>query len=299
MQLRGSIMTYVDQAFKVAIQPIVAKALKTGRTQGELISYKGPMWVEVNRPALEEPTNILSARVYLAGDCPVDQVQAGRVLLGFFQADGRQSEQMLLLDGSPTFNGRRRWQAKCPCRHELASTFYLAPNAQQFMSRQAAGLKYRPYRRSNAGHNTDRMRAIMRKLGVDYYGAGMFKPWGMSEAQFEQLTKELDRANGRRLHMIMGFEEPDVGDVDVLDRGDKTPKSRATPFRTVALNDPKSGQMYFRDKAGTLQIKKSYTKKYGLPDGSWPVRPANEQESCSQKTGVEFKSERYYHRERG
>ena len=137
-------MTYVDQAFKVAIQPIVAKALKTGRTQGELISYKGPMWVEVNRPALEEPTNILSARVYIAGDCPVNQVQSGRVLLGFFQADGRQSEQVLCLTGSPPVNGRRRWQAKCPCRHELVSTFYLAPNAQQFMSAPGRGPEIPP-----------------------------------------------------------------------------------------------------------------------------------------------------------
>jgi hypothetical protein len=290
-------MTYVDQAFKVAIQPIVAKALRSGRTQGELISYRGPMWIEVNRPALQEPTNILSARVYIAGDCPVDQVQSGRMLLGFFQADGRQGEQMLLLNGAPAGNGRRRWQAKCPCSHAIVSTFYLAPHAQQFMSRQAADLKYRPYRRSKAGHNIDRMRAIMRKLGVDYYGAGIFKPWGMSEAQFEQLTKELDRANGRRLHMIMGLEEPDVGDLDAVDGGDQMPKWRATPFRTVALNDPESASMYFRDKAGTLRIKKSYTKKYGLPDGSW--RPANGQKSCSEKIGVDFKTQRYCHMERG
>jgi len=264
---------YVDEACRLNIRSLVSAALKADCRDGQLLTRKVPLWVERDRSWAERPDNHLTARVTLnqSIDCTPTEPISGQVLLGFVQADGRKSEQMLSLTGVPIGKRQRRWLAECPLTGKLVQTLYLTPVAQQFMSREAAGLTYRPYSRAKVGRHIDRIEAIKRKLCTDLVpGVGIFKPPWMTDARYNELTQEMVREDVRRMCAMTGRGEPDFGDMDAsAEVMDAPGESNESPdSEPMQVNDPQSMSMYYRDKAGTLQMRAKYKKKYGLPGGA-------------------------------
>jgi hypothetical protein len=144
---------------------------------------------------------------------------------------------------------------------KLVQTLYLSPVAQQFMSREAAQLTYRPYSRAKVGRHIDRIEAIKRELCTDLVpGVGIFKPPWMTDARYNELTQEMVREDVRRLCATTGRREPDFGDMDVpAEVMDAPGESNASPDpEPMQVNDPQSMSMYYRDKAGTLQMRAKY-----------------------------------------
>jgi hypothetical protein len=264
---------YVDEACKLNIRSLVSAALKADGEEGELFTRTTPLWVERDRSWAERPDNHLTAKVTLkppTDSAPTEPI-SGEALLTFVQADGRKCEQMLSLTGVPIGRRQRRWRARCPLTGKLVQTLYLSPVGQQFMSREAAELTYRPYSRAKVGRHIDRIEAIKRELCTDLVpGVGIFKPPWMTDARYNELTQELVREDVRRMCAMTGRGEPDFGDMDVSAEvmdpaGEWNASSNPEPMQ---VNDPQSMSMYYRDKAGTLQMRANYKKKYGLPDGA-------------------------------
>jgi hypothetical protein len=185
------------------------------------------------------------------------------MLMRFFLADGRQTEQMLLLTGLPATARSWRWRTTCPYSRKLVQVVYFSPRAEQFVSRKVAGVKARPAQGSKvARRHLDRMWTIMRELEVEDMPPGILKPLWMTEARFEELRRELVREYVRYVSPTFGLEVPDFGDPEEdVDWGEADPEP-------LPVNDPTSTSMYFRDKDGTLQMKAKFKNRYGLPSNS-------------------------------
>jgi hypothetical protein len=262
---------FVDQAYKLDIRSLVADAGKRGANQ--VLRHPIPLWLESGRPWEERPDNHLTARVVLAQDDQADPAR-GQGTLNFVQADGRKSEQMLLLRGVRSKNGRLGWRAVCPLTKQLVQTLYLSPNEQQFMSRDAAQLTNRRFSRSKLGRHIDRSEAILRELCATHNAPGIYKPSWMTEARYDELMQKLGRLDVARRHAIAGLGEPDFGDMDVAPEILDAPPQEVlepdeVPFaEPLRVNNPESASMYYRDKHGTLQMKAECKRKYGLPEGA-------------------------------
>ena len=234
---------FVDQAYKLDIRSLVAAARKRGA--GPVLAPKTPLWLELGRPWEERPDNRLIARVEFAQDDPADQAR-GHATLNFVQADGRKSEQMLMLRGVRSKNGRVVWRAVCPLTKELTQTLYLSPIEQQFMSRDAAQLTYRRLSRSKLGRHIDRAEAILRELCATHNAPGIYKPSWMTEARYDKLMQKLVRLDLARLHAIAGLGQPDFGDMDVAPEILDAPPQEVlepdeVPFaEPMRVNNPKS-----------------------------------------------------------
>ena len=262
---------FVDQAYKLDIRSLVAAALKRGANP--VLRKQTPLWLEPGRPWEERPDNHLIARVEIAQVDQADQAR-GQATLNFVQADGRKSEQMLLLRGVRSKNGRVGWRAVCPLTKQLVQTLYLSPIEQQFMSRDGAQLTYRRLSRSKLGRHIDRSEAILRELCATHNAPGIYKPPWMTEARYDKLMQKLVRLDLARLHAIAGLGQPDFGDMDVAPEILDAPPQEVlepdeVPFEEpLRVNNPESASMYYRDKHGTLQMKAECKRKYGLPEGA-------------------------------
>jgi hypothetical protein len=160
---------------------------------------------------------------------------------------------MLCLLATPTRNGRLSWTAFCPESYRRVRTLYFSLSAQQFVSRQVAGLKYRRKRRKIRNHRL-RMFAIMRELEATHSGPWIPRPIWMAEAHYEALMKELVEMDIRRLSAALGRPEPKFGG-EPLAYADLKPKRAHYPPTTVL----------FCVKKGVRQLKARYRHRYGLP----------------------------------
>jgi hypothetical protein len=258
-------LIYADQAQKIDIRLLMAKVLKTGRARDYVVTYDLNMWPPIPGLKPGERGDQLSALITLdrPADGPVTEPLLGQMLMRFFLADGRQTEQMLLLTGLPATARSWRWRTTCPYSRKPVQVVYFSPSAEQFVSRKVAGVKARPAQRSKvARRHLDRMCAIMRELEVEDMPPGILKPLWMTEARFEQLRRELVREYVRYVSPTFGLEVPDFGDPEEdVDWGEAGPEP-------LPVNDPTSTSMYFRDKDGTLQMKAKFKNRYGLPGNS-------------------------------
>src|SRR6266404_7875543 len=96
-------LIYADQAQKIDIRLLMAKVLKTGRARDYLVTYDLNMWPPISGLKVGERGDQLSALITLdrPADGPVTEPLLGQMLMRFFLADGRRTEQMLLLTGLP------------------------------------------------------------------------------------------------------------------------------------------------------------------------------------------------------
>ena len=167
--------------------------------------------------------------------------------------DGRCREQALWLVATPTRLGRWRWTARCPYSQQPAQTLYFAMEAEQFVSRQSAGLKYRRKLRKVRNYRA-RMFAIMRELEAEHRGPFIPKPVWMAEALYQDLMKELREMHLRRMCAALKRPQPRFWD-------EPFDYANAKPER---VNYPPSTVLFYTRK-GVRRLKARYRKRYGLP----------------------------------
>jgi hypothetical protein len=238
--------TYVDQVQKLNIRSMMAAALKAGPREQYTVCQDASGWHSV---AAARPGNEIIARITLnrppaKGASPP---WGALVTLSVVGPDGRCREQALWLLATPTRFGRWRWTARCPYSQQPAQTLYFAMDAEQFVSRQVAGLKYRRKLRKVRNCRA-RMFAIMRELEATHRGPAIPKPVWMAEALYQDLMQELVEMDIRWMSAALKRDEP-------FDYANATPERVNYPPSTVL----------FYAKKGVRQLKAKYRKRYGLP----------------------------------
>lgn len=244
---------YVDQVQKLDIRSMMAAALKAGPSEHYNVYQDGSGWHAATDPQVVSQARDLVAYIKLDRS-PAKGAARGQILLTVFQRDGRSCEQALWLRAEATPRGRTRWVTLCPCSHQSAQTLYFDMGAQQFVSRQAAGLKYRRTVRKVRNYRA-RMFAIMRELETTHPGPAIPKPVWMAEALYEDLTQELVEMHIRRMCAALKRPTPRFWDEPPFDY------AKAKPER---VNYPPS-TMLFCTKKGRRQLKAKYRQRYGLP----------------------------------
>ena len=114
-------LIYADQAQKIDIRLLMAKVLKTGRARDYVVTYDLKKWPPIPGLKVGERGDQLSALITLdrPADGPVTEPLLGQMLMRFFLADGRRTEQMLLLTGLPATARSWRWRTTCPYSRKL------------------------------------------------------------------------------------------------------------------------------------------------------------------------------------
>jgi hypothetical protein len=177
------------------------------------------------------------------------------VILRVLAPDGCRYEQMLWLSAAPTRNRRLSWTTDCPYSNRAARTLYFSMSAQQFVSRQVAGLRYR--RPGKTRNQRLRMFAILRELEADHNGPCIPRPIWMAEPHYEALMNELLETDIRRLSAALGRPPPNFGG-EPLAYAEIKPQRVHYPPATVL----------FCVKNGVRQLKARYRPRYGLPVSS-------------------------------
>jgi hypothetical protein len=245
--------TYVDQVEKLDIRSMMAAALKGSPSHSYAVYRDQGAWRAAAAADLAPSAHQLVARIKLdrapgKGTRP----SGGQVLLSMVLPDGITCEQTLWLVAVPIRNGGLRWTTFCPYSHHRAQTLYLSLEAQQFVTRQVAGLKYR--RRVRKVRNfRARMFAIMRELEADHRGPDIPKPVWMVEPLYQQLMEELVEMDCRVMCRALKRPPPDFW-------AEPCDYASATPDRA---NYPRS-KVLFYVKNGVPRLKAKYRKRYGL-----------------------------------
>jgi hypothetical protein len=246
--------TFVDQVQKLDVRSLMAAALKARPSHHYTVYRDGVGWHPADRSALPPAPELLASialdRPPVKGDPPPSSAQ---VILRVLAPDGRHYEQMLWLKATPTRNGRLNWTTFCPYSRRAVRTLYFSMVAQQFVSRQVAGLKYRRKRRKIRNHRL-RLFAIMRELESDHRGPCIPKPIWMAEPHYEALMQELVETDIRRMHKALGRPEPNFGG-EPLEYAEIKPQRVHYPPATVI----------FYVKNGVRQLKARYRQRFGLP----------------------------------
>jgi hypothetical protein len=240
---------YVDQVQKLNIRSIMAAALKAGPREQYTVCQDASGWhsVAAARPGREIIARITLNRPPAKGASPP---WGALVTLSVVGPDGRCHEQALWLVATPTKLGRWRWTARCPYSQQRAQTLYFAMDAEQFVSRQTAGLKYRRKLRKVRNCRA-RMFAIMRELEATHSGPWIRKPIWMAEALYQDLMQELIEMDLRWMCAALKWPQ-----------GEPFDYANATPERVS--NYPPSTVLFYAKK-GVRQLKAKYRKRYGLP----------------------------------
>jgi hypothetical protein len=202
-----------------------------------------------------QPAQELVARIQL--DRPpakgAPRPSRGQAIVTLVQPDGRSREQALWMLAGLTKTRRSRWTALCPYSRQPAQTLYFDMSAEQFVSRQVAGLKYRRRLRTVRNYRS-RMLAIMRELEATHSGPAISKPIWMAEVLYQHLMQELPEMDIRRL--CAGLKRPKPSFC-----GEPFDYANAKPER---VNYPPSTVLFYVEK-GTRKLKARYRKRYGLP----------------------------------
>jgi hypothetical protein len=247
--------TYVDQVQKLDIRSMMAAAFKARPSDHYIVYWVGSGW----HPAADDRAVPSGSGLvaYIDLDRPPAKggppPSCGQVFLRFLQPDGVKCEQTLWLTAVPTRNHRSRWKTFCPYSREPAQILYLSLSAQQFVSRQVAGLKYRRKLRKVRNCRA-RMFAIMRELEALHRGPAIPKPIRMAEALYQDLMQELVEMDIRWMCAALKRPQPRFW-------GEPFDYANATPER---VNYPPSTVLFYAKK-GVRQLKAKYRKRYGLP----------------------------------
>jgi hypothetical protein len=247
-----AVMAYVDQAMKLDVRAVMAKAMKSGK-QGEYPLTIGRETGSEIRPDLRSGP-VIGARVLVTINWPENahETVTGGIKLNYYGWDQREAEQTLFLTGTPAKIGGWRWRVTCPDTNRQLQALYLAPGGDRFLSREAAELKYRRAY-SEADRAVKRGLKLMEKLKTTHWGPGIGKPEGMSDRRFQRLEDQLCKEHIRMLCAIYKKRPPDFCDEEpqpVTLRNDKAVRSHS---------------IHYRDKSGALKMRSRFKKKYGLP----------------------------------
>jgi len=247
--------TYVDQVQKLDIRSLMAAALKASPSDSYAVYRDEGGWHPAAGPDLLPSAHQLVARLVLdrAPTKGGARPSGGQVLLSMVLPDGITCEQTLWLVAVPTRNGRSRWTTFCPYSHHRAQTLYLSLEAQQFVSREVAGLKYRRTVRKVRNFRA-RMFAIMRELETVHRGPHIPKPVWMVESLYQQLMEELVEMDCRVMCRALKRPPPDFWEQPF-------DYASATPDRA---NYPRS-KVLFYVRNGVPRLKAKHRKRYGLP----------------------------------
>jgi len=263
---------YVDQVQKLDVQSLMTRAVSKVRADSYALTVAMEKWPQIQG---QPDSNLLTIEVKLdrSTDVPATEPISGGMVLKFTMPDGRKCEQWLQMEGVPSRKRGRQWKVVWPCG-ERAQTLYFKHTIEQFGSRKALGLKYRPLglksrRRLKKGHRPlVRMRLYLRELEAQNPDPYIAKPLWMTEDRYQFLLRELDKEYIRFVSPALGIPVMDFYDEYV------EPDVSAMPEQ-LPLRDPQSLAMCYLDKGGKLQIKAKYDRKYGLPKGAAPDKPTH------------------------
>jgi hypothetical protein len=248
--------TYADQVQKLDVRSLMAAAFKARPSHHYTVYRDADGWHPADRSALPPAPELLASiavdRPPLKGGPPPSSAE---VILKVLAPDGRQYQQMLCLLAAPTRNGRLSWTTLCPYSNRATPTLYFSMGAQQFVSRQVAGLGYR--KPGKTRNQRLRMFAIMRELEATHPGPCIPRPVWMIEPHYEALMKELLKTDIRRLCAALGRPPPSFGG-EPLAYAEIQPKRVRYPASTVL----------FCVKNGVRQLKARFRPRYGLPVSS-------------------------------
>lgn len=253
--------TYVDQVQKLDIRKLMARLFKSARTNHYVFTMAMENWPPVEG---KPDGNLLGVEIVLerAAIAPAAEPLAGNMLLKFTLPHGLEREQMLLLEGMPATKASWRWKTRCPFNGKQVQALYFMHSLQQFVSLKATGLKYRPQLSRESRRHLDRMWRILQELEAKNPEPFIPKPPWMTQARYDELILELDKANTRATSTLLDVR---VEFPDEYEEPDPNAKLERLPPK-----DPQSLAMCYRDRDGKLQIKAKYQRKYGLPEGAAP-----------------------------
>jgi len=256
-------MSYLDQALKLDVRSLMALAMKGGKQSTYSIIISCPTGQVICRELRDSPDRVATASITVNWPTKPGDPVSGGILLNYRGWDDRAVEQTVYLSGTPAKVGGWLWRVSCPETREQVPALYLAPDGDRFLSREAAGLKYRRAR-SKADRALRRGFKLMQKLQTDHWGPGIGQPPGMSERTFNKLEWRLKKEDIRRLCALLGRDDPEFHDEDP-----PRPKRPPQPRRLRSMvRDP---SVYSRDKSGTLKMRAKFKKAI------WIGRPRHAQ----------------------
>jgi hypothetical protein len=251
--------TYVDQVQKLDIRSMMRAALKADPSDHYTVCWDVSGWCAPARSQAAPPSDKMVACIQLnrTPDKGATLPWCGQVTVRVVQPDGRNCEQTLWLSAARTRARRWQWITVCPFSGRSVATLYFDITAQQFVSRQTAGLKYRR-KRGKVRNYRARMLAIMRELEATQSGPWIPKPFWMAEALYNELMQELVEVDLRCLCAALKFPRPDFFE----------PPFDYTNPKPERINHRPAMVLFYRNQRGVLQIKAKYMKRYGLPAGA-------------------------------
>jgi hypothetical protein len=251
--------TYVDQVQKLDIRSMMAAAFKADPSDHYTVCWGVSGWRALAPGQAARPSDKIVAGIQLnrTPDKSATRPWCGQVAISVVQPDGRSCEQTLWLRAARTRARRWQWMTICPFSGRSVAILYFDMAAQQFVSRQTAGLKYRQ-KRGKVRNYRARMLAIMRELEATQSGPWIPKPFWMAEALYTKLMQELVEMDLRRLCAALKLPRPDFFE----------PPFDYTNPRPERINHPPAMVIFYRNPSGVLQMKAKYMKRYGLPAGT-------------------------------
>jgi len=251
--------TYVDQVQKLDIRSMMGAAFKADPSDHYTVGCDVSGWRTLAQGQAARPSDKMVAGIQLnrTPDKGATLPWCGQVTVSVVQPDGRRCEQTLWLSAARTRTRRWRWNTICPYSGRSVATLYFDMTAQQFVSRQTAGLKYRR-KRGKVRNYRARVLAIMRELEATQSGPWIPKPFWMAEALYTKLMRELVEMDLRRLCAGLKLRRPDFFE----------PPFDYTNSRPERINHRPAMVLFYRNQRGVLQIKAKYMKRYGLPAGA-------------------------------
>jgi hypothetical protein len=244
-------MAYVDEAVKLDMRAVMAKAMKSGKLAKYSLTASWKTGERIRPDLWSGP--VVGARVEILVNWPAspEQIVGGGIRLNYYGRDGRAAEQTLFLTGTPARIGGWRWRVTCPDTKREVQAIYLAPGGDRFLSREAAELKYRRAY-SEADRALKRGQKLMDQLKTQDWEPGILKPQGMSDRKFHRLEYQLSKEHTRFLCAIYKKRPPDFWDEEPRLPDDKAVRRQA---------------IHYRDKSGALKLRSGLQKKFGLPQG--------------------------------
>jgi hypothetical protein len=248
-------MAYVDEALKLDARALMAVAMQTGRQGTCEVRLSYPTGYIVRGDLRENPDRVVSAYITVKWPTRAGDSASGDVLIGYRLWGDRPAAQTVTLTGTPAHVGGWLWRFTCPKTEHQVQAVYLAPGGDSFVSRKAAGLKYR--RTTPADRCQRRCLKLMKKLKTDHPGPGIGKPPGMSDRTFDKLDWQLTKEHTRFLSAALGKPAPDFPDEE------PAPAKRPPP-PTLPRAPRVDHSSYFRDKSGALKLRAKYKTKFAV-----------------------------------
>jgi hypothetical protein len=233
------------------IKTLMASALERGR----LKKYRLPLlWnfgdhVRTDLPL--EPDKKATLWIKMAWPLQDLLPAHGRMVLRYPKWDGRLTEQLLLLTGTPAKVGTWRWSVLCPDTGKRVTKLFLTVNGERFVSRLAAGIKYKAAR-SKEAQFWRRRDELLRKLGVDEWTPFIAKPEKMSRREYDEVSQELSTIMLTAMCKALEIYGTDVSD-------------QAKPKMPKLRNRVAEKTSHYRDSKGGLYLKARFQKKARTP----------------------------------